>query len=216
MSLNTSLGKTSSFNSQIPNKKSPTTSAFFNFINRSNSSNKSTATHRKSKHYGNKRFSADVDSLSKEDIDKVTVNRQKDLQLTIDNNINSSNSSNTGKYIKEGYNVDMFMNRKEKYIRRFSSFLLYLSYHYLDTSYSRSSITIMPDTSDSLENGFLFQPVESINEKEPFYLSPPKSHDESSIGMMMQTSTLIISTPPQYHYYLYPPSISKKKFHNKY
>lgn len=126
MSLNTSLTKTSSFNSQIPTKKSPTTNAFFNFINRSNSSNKSTAAHRKSRLYGNKRLSADVDSLSKEDIDKVTINRQKDLQLPIDNNINSSNSSNTGKYMKEGYNVDMFMNRI-KNIRRISFCLFF--YH---------------------------------------------------------------------------------------
>jgi hypothetical protein len=71
-----------------------------------------------------------------------------------------------------------------------------------------STITRKFDEDDSLNNGLLFQPVESIK-KEPFFLSPSKSNDESSIGMM-QTSTLIISTPPQYHYYLYPPSISKK------
>jgi hypothetical protein len=68
-----------------------------------------------------------------------------------------------------------------------------------------STITIKSDESDSLKNSLLFQPIQSLK-KEPFYLSPPKLHDESS----MQTSTLIISTPPQYHYYLYPPSISKK------
>jgi hypothetical protein len=69
--------------------------------------------------------------------------------------------------------------------------------------------TIKSNEDDSINNGFLFQPVQSIK-KEPFYLSAPKSTDESSMGMMMQTSTLIISTPPQYHYYLYPPAISKK------
>jgi hypothetical protein len=102
-----------------------TKNGFFNFINRSNSSNKpSSSTQRKSKQYGNKRLSADVEALSKGDIDKVTINRQKELQSTIDNNINS----NTGKYIKEGYYDDMFMRIYEG-----SLFLLYfiiLSFRY--------------------------------------------------------------------------------------
>jgi hypothetical protein len=100
MPLNSLLAKTSSFNSQ---KSSTTTTngGFFNFINRSNINNKSSSTHRKSKQYDNKRLSADIESLQEEDIDKVTI----------DNNINSSNSSITGKYIKEGYYDDMFMSR---------------------------------------------------------------------------------------------------------
>jgi hypothetical protein len=72
------------------------------------------------------------------------------------------------------------------------------------------SITLKSNEEDSLNNGLLFQPIQSIK-KEPFFLSPPKPlsiNDESS--MMMQTSTLIISTQPQYHYYLYPPTITKK------
>jgi hypothetical protein len=72
------------------------------------------------------------------------------------------------------------------------------------------TITLKSNEEDSLNNGLLFQPIQSIK-KEPFFLSPPKPlsiNDESS--MMMQTSTLIISTQPQYHYYLYPPTITKK------
>ncbi len=117
MPLNSLPVKTPSLNS--------TKNGFFNFINRSNSSNKpSSSTQRKSKQYGNKRLSADVEALSKGDIDKVTINRQKELQSTIDNNINS----NTGKYIKEGYYDDMFMRIYEG-----SLFLLYfiiLSFRY--------------------------------------------------------------------------------------
>jgi len=132
MSLNSLLVQTSSFNSQTPIKKSSTTgSGFFNFINRSNNSNKSSSTtHRKSKQYGHKRLSADIESLPEEDIDKVTINRQKELQSTIDNNINSSNSSITGKYIKEGYYDDMFMSRMSN-IRRFS-FVFFSSYPLYD------------------------------------------------------------------------------------
>ena len=109
-----------------------------------------------------------------------------------------------------------------KNIRRF--FLFSLDPSYTNTNMNRSSISINSTTTtiksnigDSLNNGLLFQPIQSVK-KEPFFLSPPKSlsnNDESSssIGKMMQTSTLIISTPPQYHYYLYPPSsssVSKK------
>jgi hypothetical protein len=72
-----------------------------------------------------------------------------------------------------------------------------------------STKTIKSNEDDSINNAFLFQPVQSIKQ-EPFYLSAPKSTDDSSMNMMMQTSTLIISTPPQYHYYLYPPTIAKK------
>ena len=66
-------------------------------------------------------------------------------------------------------------------------------------NFGNKKINIKSNESDSLNNGFLFQPVQSIKH-EPFFLTAPKSNDES---MMMQTSTLIISTPPQYHYYLY-------------
>jgi hypothetical protein len=108
MPLNTLLVKTSSFNSPTPTKN-----GFFHFIHRSNNTNhpkSSSSTPQKSKQHGNKRLSADVESLFKEDTDKVIKTRQKEL----DNNSNSSNSSNTGKYIKEGYYDDMFIS-----IRRF-------------------------------------------------------------------------------------------------
>ncbi len=88
MSSNTSsLVKTSSssFNSEISTKKCPTSNGLLNLINRSN--NKSTLNQiKKSKLYSNKRFSADIESLSNKDIDKVTINRQKELQSIQDNN----------------------------------------------------------------------------------------------------------------------------------
>lgn len=98
MPLNTLLVKTSSFNSQTSSitKKSSSTNGFMNFINRKS-----------------KRFSADIESLS----DKVTINRQKELQSTVDNNINSSNSSNTGKHIKQGYYDDMFITLSRSLFR---------------------------------------------------------------------------------------------------
>lgn len=80
-------------------------------------------------------------------------------------------------------------------------------------STSTMTTVIKADGGDSLDNGFLFQPVpdpkcdyvlhqhQTSNEKEPFFLSPSNAADSA----MTQTSTLIISTPPQYHYYLYPP-----------
>lgn len=98
MPLNTLLVKTASFNSQTPStikkssssssSSSTSTNGFMNFLNRKT-----------------KRFSADIDSLS----NKVTINRQKELQSSIDNNTNNNNSSNIGKYISQGYNVDMFI-----------------------------------------------------------------------------------------------------------
>ena len=83
MALHTFLMKTTSFNSEKLPKKCPTSNGLLNFINPS--------TQRKSK-----RLSADIDSLANIDIDKVTINCQKDSQLTIDNN-----SSNTGKCIEK-------------------------------------------------------------------------------------------------------------------
>ena len=74
-------------------------------------------------------------------------------------------------------------------------------------STNSSTLTVKSNQADSLNNGLLFQPVQTSSD-EPFFLSPPPSaHNEfpSSTGKTMQTSTLIISTPPQYHYYLYPP-----------
>ena len=80
-----------------------------------------------------------------------------------------------------------------------------------------TTTTVLPsDEGDSLNNGLLFQPVtdpkcdyvlhnHQTSQKEPFFLSPPKSLSNGDESLMMQTSTLIISTPPQYHYYLYPP-----------
>ena len=103
---------------------------------------------------------------------------------------------------RKGYYVDMYM-------KVFYRIYFLDSFNLQNTkrsSISMSTNTIKSNEGDSLNNGLLFQP---IKRKESFYLSPPKSMDEPSAGMM-QTSTLIISTPPQYHYYLYPPSISKK------
>ena len=85
-----------------------------------------------------------------------------------------------------------------------------------------STTTVKSDEGDSLNNGLLFQPVidpkcdyvlhhhhrrptTNTLEKEPFFLSLPKSSPNGDESTMTQTSTLIISTPPQYHYYLYPP-----------
>lgn len=83
---------------------------------------------------------------------------------------------------------------------------------------SKSTVTgtLKSDETDSLNNGFLFQPVidpkcdyvlhdHQASRKEPFFLSIPKPMSNVEDPMMMQTSTLIISTPQQYHYYLYPP-----------
>jgi hypothetical protein len=84
-------------------------------------------------------------------------------------------------------------------------------------STNSSTLTVQSNQADSLNNGLLFQPVQTSSD-EPFFLSPPPSssssaHNEFSLptGKTMQTSTLIISTPPQYHYYLYPPSSTSRK-----
>ncbi|CAF2658268.1 unnamed protein product [Rotaria sp. Silwood2] len=222
MPLNTLLVKNSINNPQTTTKKFTSTGGFFNFINRSNNSNnhsssnnenkqlkRSSSIQQKSKQHkthGNKRLSADIDTLRSPlissnnapngDVDKVTMNYQEERQSTTDNNTHFHYSCNTNSSTPLCTNTKM--NRSST-----------------SMSMNPTTITVKSDEGDSLNNGLLFQPVQSI-EKEPFFLSPPKSlsnNDESSssIGKMMQTSTLIISTPPQYHYYLYPPtSISKK------
>lgn len=84
------------------------------------------------------------------------------------------------------------------------------------TTTTTTTTILQADEGDSLNNGLLFQPVtdrkcdyvlhnHQTTQKEPFFLSPPKSLSNGDESTMMQTSTLIISTPPQYHYYLYPP-----------
>ena len=130
---------------------------------------------------------------------------------------------------------DMFGSRCGVFEGSFSFlFLFFASYNrYLDSSLplctnikaNRSSIsmstnpitiTMKSDERDSLNNGLLFQPIQSSTENEPFFLSSSKiasnnGKNTSSTGTVMQTSTLIISAPSQYHYYLCPPtSLSRK------
>ncbi|CAF3648633.1 unnamed protein product [Rotaria sordida] len=233
MPLNTLLVKNSTLNPHTTTpttKKFTSTGGFFSFINRSNNSHnnnnnnnsssnnenkqlkRTSSTQQKSKQHkihGNKRLSADIDTLrsplissnnlSKGDIDKVTLNYQEERQSMTDNNTHIRFSCNTNSSIPLRTNTKM--NRSST-----------------SMSMNPTTITVKSDEGDSLNNGLLFKPVQSI-EKESFFLSPLKSlsnNNESlsspSIGKIMQTSTLIISTPPQYHYYLYPPtsSISKK------
>lgn len=133
MPLNSLLVKTSIHSPQTTTttKKIIGTGGLLSFINRSNSNNsnnnysspnddnrqlkRTSSIQQKSKQYkihGNKRLSADIDSLrsssissnnlTKGDIDKVTMNYQQERQPTTDNNSHSRNSCNTSKYIEEG------------------------------------------------------------------------------------------------------------------
>ncbi|CAF3613339.1 unnamed protein product [Adineta steineri] len=171
---------------------------------------------------GNKRLSADVESIlpvssinnnhceiSKEDIhifDKVTTNHSSERQsvmslvsTTTDKNINATSSSYNDSSIPLCTNSNGINNT-------------------ISMSTNSSTTIIKSDEGDSLNNGLLFRPVtdpkcdyilhdhhQTTVQKEPFFLSPPKSLSNGDESTVMQTSTLIISTPPQYHYYLYPP-----------
>ena len=122
--LPTKSGHSPASTSTMATKKFLDTTGFFQFIQRTNSSQprstcpeeskqlrRTSSTQRKSSKqlpgHGNKRLSADVEcsppsfkQVSNEDTNKVTVSRQHEQLLTTDNNAHSS--SNTGKYIKEG------------------------------------------------------------------------------------------------------------------
>ena len=161
--------------------------------------------------------------------DKVATHRESERQSTMsllstttDRKATSTiSASNIGKSIKPP------KERFEK-ISRFFRSPIFSNIHHLDLSLSANlndsampvpsnsttTTTIKADGGDSLDNGFLFQPVldpkcdyvlhqpqHASSEKEPFFLSPSNGAESP----MTQTSTLIISTPPQYHYYLYPP-----------